>query len=417
MKVVRKILPLSIYDVSGIESWLEKQADAGLFPVSLNSWATFTRNGVPGTRFRLVVKVGKGGPITLEQLELFRESGWHYVCSVSRIYDLFYTTDPEAVEVYSDWESRGFSLEPLKKRIISYRRRRWILFAALAAVVIWAVFFFESPYDIQPDHFARLVLVLLNLFQPAPLLFLACVIWIWRLNSRDWRLLQRMYKALSQGLPPPASKGPSKAMVWDQIILIALTLMLVVAVVISRFDILNPWENISLDRFSKPYITIQTIEQEPVLPWEELFEEEPVEGKPENYAEQKFSLLAPTWYRVVQEAYSTQSGSQPNYFSPKPENGTERYAPDLDATYFELLLPALARPVAKAQMDAYRLVNLNWSYTELSDTGLDFAIYATETDGIWQMLAIGKENRVAVFRYAGREQLPDHLQELSETVN
>lgn len=85
-----------------------------------------------------------------------------------------------------------------------------------------------------------------------------------------------------------------------------------------------------------------------------------------------FLFLAPTWYRVVQEAYSTQSGSQLNYFSPKPENGAERYAPDLDATYFELLLPALARPVAKAQMDAYRLVNLNWSYTELSDIGAGF---------------------------------------------
>ena len=53
MKKVYKILPLSIYDIPGIESWLEEQANSGFFPVFLNSWVAFTPTGVPGTRFRL----------------------------------------------------------------------------------------------------------------------------------------------------------------------------------------------------------------------------------------------------------------------------------------------------------------------------------------------------------------------------
>ncbi len=56
MKKTYKILPLSIYDISGIETWLEDQANIGLFPVFLNSWAAFTFTGVPGTRFRLIVQ-------------------------------------------------------------------------------------------------------------------------------------------------------------------------------------------------------------------------------------------------------------------------------------------------------------------------------------------------------------------------
>ena len=55
MKKVYKILPLSIYDIPGIESWLEEQANSGFFPVFLNSWVAFTPTGVPGTRFRLAV--------------------------------------------------------------------------------------------------------------------------------------------------------------------------------------------------------------------------------------------------------------------------------------------------------------------------------------------------------------------------
>lgn len=53
MKKVRKFLPLSIYDIPGMEHWLEEQANAGLFPVFLDAWVTFTPTGVPGTRFRL----------------------------------------------------------------------------------------------------------------------------------------------------------------------------------------------------------------------------------------------------------------------------------------------------------------------------------------------------------------------------
>lgn len=411
MKKVRKILPLSIYDIPGIEKWLEEQANAGLFPVYVNTWVTFTTNGVPGTRFCLVAREEK--EISLDQLELFRDAGWHYAGSVAGIYFLFYTTDAEAVEVYSDWESRGLSLKPLRKRLASCRRRNWILYAVLAAVIVWALFFFEGTYDVQPDHTTHLTMALLVLFQPAALLVILTVIWLWRQNQRDRRLLRRTYKAMEQGMAPPPSKGPSKAIVRDRVILLALLLPLAVLLLIGS---LNPWKKIPLERFSRPYISLQSVEQEEVFPWEDLFAESPVGGGLENYAEKKFSVLAPVWYQVTQEAYSAQSGSQPNYFSPKPENGVERYAPDLDAAYFDLLIPALSRPVAEAQMDAYRLVNLEWSYTELSCPGLDFAIYATEPDGIWQMLAIGKGHRVAVFRYAGREQLPERLQVLSEAV-
>ena len=41
MKTVRKIIPVSLYDIPGLEAWLEKQAGEGLFPVRLGRWASF----------------------------------------------------------------------------------------------------------------------------------------------------------------------------------------------------------------------------------------------------------------------------------------------------------------------------------------------------------------------------------------
>ena len=416
MKKVYQIFPFSIYDFAGIEHWLEQQANRGLFPVSLHSLAVFTPTGVPGTRFRLVVKDRQEAEPSAEQIELSQEAGWTFSGCVADLYFLFYTTDADAVEFYTDLESRGITLAPVQKQLARYRRRQWLIYSVLAIAVIWSLFFFESQFDVQPDHLTQLTIILLNLFQPSALLFVACAALLWQKNRHDRKTLSSLYQSLVQGLEPPAAPGPSKAIVRRQIVLSILLVPLAGSMLLHTFDGLNPWKEIPLEQFSAPYTSIQAIEREPVLPWEELFEEAPFAEVSENYANKKFSLLAPAWYSVTQNGYSPQSGSQENVFSPKPVNGEARYAPSFDAAYYDLLLSALARPVAMAQMDAYRLVNLTWSYESLDDTGLDFAIYATEPGDVWQMLAIGKGSRVAVFRYAGREQLPDHLQELSRCL-
>lgn len=122
------------------------------------------------------------------------------------------------------------------------------------------------------------------------------------------------------------------------------------------------------------------------------------------------------WYSVTQTAYSPQSGSRGNVFSKDPENGANRYSPELDTTCFTLLFPSMAEPVARAQMDQYRLINLRWNYESLDYPGLDFVILTDEPNGLWQMAALGKGGRVAVFRYGGQEKLRDHLDTLAALV-
>ena len=418
VKKIRKFIPVSLYDIPGMEQWLEEQAREGLFPVHLGSWATFLPTARRGYRFRLDV-IGKGrSEPSLEQLELYRQGGWEYALSIGHAYYLFYTTDPSAPELFSDYQSRGLSLEPLKQALASYRRRKLLIYSLIAAVLLWALFFFESRFDVQPDRFARLPLAALYVFEPTSLLFLLCAIFLARINFRDHRTLRRTYAALMEGLPPPPSPGPSPWIRLENLLMLAILPPLAAALLISQVDFLNPWKEIPLSGFDRPYIAIQELEQEPVLYWEELFADPPFHEQPETYAQVRFSLLAPTWYSVTQEAYSPQAGAQSNAFSPNPGNGAYRYSPDLDMTRFHLLLPALTRPVAKAQMDAYRLVNLEWSYQEVDYPGLDFVILAApdDPDKTWQMAALGRGGTVAVFRYAGVETLADHLDQLASMV-
>lgn len=416
MKKIRKILPFSIYDIPGIEHWLEEQANNGLFPTRLDAWATFTPNAVPGTRFRLEPYGEAGKAPSQEQLLLYREAGWEYAFPVGTAYFLFYTTDPAAVELYSDFESRGLSIACLEHRIKKYQRVRYATFFLIAAGFVWALFFLQSKFDVQPDRFARIPLLVIRLFSPTFLILLLSALFIWWQRRRDYQILNKTCRALKEGLPPPNSPGPRRGIVWENRAILILLPILLLSLI---FSLINTYGHTAkpLEEFSRPHITLQKLEQEEVVSSQALFGLSE-RHEEENTAQHHFSLLAPVWYETTQTAYATAEGDY-HGFSPNPETDyyrALRYTPSLDAMYLRLLIPALARPVAKAQLDTYRLVNLHWQYEERVVPGLDFVILASASDSVWQMAAIGKGSRVAVFRYGGREDLREHLDDLASIL-
>lgn len=410
MKKIRKMLPVSIYDLSGLETWLEEQAKAGLFPVFMNSWVTFTPTALPGTRFRLEPREGDGDSPGPEMLEKCREAGWDFALTVGSLYYLFYTTRPGVSELCFDDRGRMEYMARIERRSRRSRLTGWAVFLLTAALGLWGVLHFQSSFDVQPDHYAGLPLILLSLFEPTMLILAAALLLIYRQDRRDRRALKkssRVSEKLRQYVPP---------LRWAAVenILVMVLAVLVLIGGLCRALELNPLDHIALEKFRRPYVDIQELESREVTPWEELFQEAPPGGQTENYGRLRFSVLSSRWYSVTQEAYDT-VGTESRIFSPLPEEG-QAYAPDLDMTCFTLLIPAMARPVALAQLDEYRLVNLRWSYEELDVPGLDFAILAEEPEGIWQMAALGRGGRVAVFRYAGEEKLEEHMELLASMV-
>ena len=416
MSTIRKIIPFSLYDIPGLEQWLEGQANQGLFPTHLGSWATFEDRGVPGTRFRLdpfANRAGEGLEPTQEKLELYRQAGWEYAFRVGRAYFLFYTTDPHTPELFSDYQSQGLSLDRLANSLRSYHRRKIVLWSLLG-ILFLAALFLGHQYDVQPDNFVRLPLILLYAFDPILLLFLAGIFFYSRpIDRRDRKALFSTYNALKDGLPPPPSPGPSRRIVRENIAALVLGPILVALVLYNQFGdsrlTLRP-----VEEFTAPYISLYDLEQVPLGPYETVYRKNSGLSS-ENVAQRYFSLLSPVWYEVSQDLDALQPGRKPSTFSPDPHGGEYTYSPTLDMTYFHTL-PPLAKPVARAQMDLYRLVNLYWSYEEVDWPGTDFVILATVEDDPWQMAAVGRGGRVAVFCYAGVEKLSDHLDLLAEMV-
>lgn len=413
MKTVYKILPVSIFDISGLEQWLEEQANQGLSPVHLGSYASFTKDGVPGTRYRLEPLGKMGTEPTPEQLELYHSAGWEYAFPIARAYFLFYTTDPDAPELYSDLATRRQSLDRLAKQIKSTRVKRLLIPVLVVVVLLAAMLWPVSRFDVQPDRWANFPILLLYLTNPMLLIFVITVAFQLPREFREYRTLLNTHEALKSGLIPPPSQISGKRIAFENISQLILLPVLVLCLILNY---IIP-QNKPLSQFELPYVSLSDMENKDLFTYDELFGESSYYSEDKNQTNRQFSLLSPGWYEVSQYLHSAQAGTQTNAFSPNPEGGKYRYSPSLDMVRFSLLVSALSRSVAEAQLDAYRLINVYWTYEEVDYPGTDFVILAKEEDGIWQMAALGSGKHVAVFRYAGQEKLADRLDLLSSMVN
>lgn len=104
MRHIYKFTPVSMYDVHGLEKWLEKLAAQGLFLKKYRPLVcTFEKGEARRVRYRL-----EPYPYSLavdfpdDMVELFQECGWRHVGEVHHEMLIFSCADPHAPEPHTD---------------------------------------------------------------------------------------------------------------------------------------------------------------------------------------------------------------------------------------------------------------------------------------------------------------------------
>ena len=407
MKTVRKIIPVSLYDIPGLERWLEEQAREGLFPVRLGRWASFRTGAVPGTRFRLEPWGALGTEPAPEQLELYQAQGWKYALPIGRSYFLFYAEDPEAIDLYTDYQSRGMSLERAERRLRRLRVIQYLLLALAALLVLAAA----CSALLYWSGYRPALLSLMAAANPFVVLALGADLVLAAFQRRDLRTLRDTCRALSMGLPPPPSPGPSRRMRRANVLSPVLAALIVVCLGCHIYFL---WEDgVPLDRFSRPYVTFADLEEPSLVSYETLTGRPGAFDGNQDRARDLPSLLAPVWYEVRLQGFSPEPGDEAGY-SPDPEGGKYRYHATLEQTRIRTLIPSHARTAALACLDQYPSLEGYWR--EVDYPGLDFAVVADRADDTWQLAALGKGRDAAVFFYSGQANLADHRDVLAEMV-
>lgn len=139
MKRAYKLTPVSMYDVHGLEKWLEKLAAQGLFLKKYRPLVcTFLRDEPKHVRYRLEpCRYGIDGPPD-DMLDLYQEYGWQHVGGVNHEMVIFSCSDPHAPEPHTDPDiqlEQWNELAELARK--NFRDYLLLDLGALAAMVIF----------------------------------------------------------------------------------------------------------------------------------------------------------------------------------------------------------------------------------------------------------------------------------------
>lgn len=396
---VCKITPVSVYDVRGLESWLEDMARRGLFLKRLRpAFSTFQRGPAQPLRYRVEPcrRIMDDTP-PQAMLDLYQDFGWHFVCDANSELLVFSTQDPEAPEPHSDPELQG----ALWKKLYRSKRRGFlfILAVTLALLVLLPVFLFGKGAP-----------TLTLLTTTAPILIVYLVFFLVTLPGY-WAEAQRLgliVKQLEEGVPlDHRSAYPRRR--WSEIATLVTTLVLFAAVITVQNILpltgggVRPLEDLT----AFPALSLAEVEGEGYVP--DIFV---MEGRDyANFCEPSHYLLCWNQWDVVQTG------------DIEPEGWVR-----MEINWYDLPAPLsfLSAPLARELLDSAMGLDQDiwwtdnagaaWTveYTPHLEAG--FLAAARREDSGFQVAAVSMGDRAAVVRYTGRGSLTDHLDEIVDMV-
>lgn len=392
---VCKITPVSVYDVRGLESWLEDMARRGLFLKRLRpTFSTFQRGPAQPLRYRVEPcrRIMDDTP-PQAMLDLYQDFGWHFVCDANSELLVFSTQDPEAPEPHSDPELQGV----LWKKLYRSKRRGFlfILVVTLALLVLLSVFLFGKGAP-----------TLTLLTTTAPILIVYLVFFLVTLPGY-WAEVQRLgliVKQLEEGVPlDHRSAYPRRR--WSEIATLVTTLVLF-ATVITVQNILpltgggaRPLEDLT----AFPALSLAEVEGEGYVP--NIFV---MEGRDyANFCDLEHYLLCWNQWDVVQTG------------DIEPEGWVR-----MEINWYDLPAPLsfLSAPLARELLDSAMGLDQDiwwtdnagaaWTVEYIPHPEAGFLAAARREDGGFQVAAVSMGDRAAVVRYTGQGNLADHLDEI-----
>ena len=197
-------LPCPLWDIQGIENWLNELAAKGYELERFSRFWSIGRVKFQSTaeakhcRYRLA-PIGKGTKELRERAANYRELGWRFVEQIGNLYAVYRCGDPEAPDLYTDPESLGYAM----KRLI---RRQWLGAGVVLLWVCWLLRGMLAQLFTAPVVLA--MELVLDFERLAPLyLALAVVVGSTALGAL-YQLVRfiQLRRRLAQGELPPVQK-------------------------------------------------------------------------------------------------------------------------------------------------------------------------------------------------------------------
>lgn len=346
-KRVKKLVPYALWDFTGLQTWLNQQAQAGY---ALAKWPGWTFIGIAyfqkdpsavHARYCLdPIQKHFGEAQLAEQAARYRELGWSYAGKIWNHYAIYRCDDPQAPELYTDPDSLAWAMKK-QVRLALLRPLFW-----LACFVLDFLYFWDGAALLhQREQFVMNVILNVETLIPLYAALLAMFLYALVLGIRTLLGVRRIRASLRRGEWPEARPFHRREMAFLLFPWLLLGVLLLILIPTYLFGVTGPKTMSGPEEWDFPHVTLEEI-----LPAGATF-------RPYNHQEMLSidtldrSWLAPEQYDVAQGGTVQVDGG--------PQQDTRLYQESI-----QTLSPSLAQAVYRgrvaAQHRSLELYRLNW---------------------------------------------------------
>ena len=115
---MKRIFPIDLSDIGGVESYLSDMAAEGFFIKKLGLIAEYEKLSPKKATYRLEPLMKDEMKPNDSIIDGYNEFGWKYVCTdENRLFHVFVSFDERPDEIHTDIETQKYSFDYLAKRI------------------------------------------------------------------------------------------------------------------------------------------------------------------------------------------------------------------------------------------------------------------------------------------------------------
>ncbi len=376
-KNYHRIIPVTNYDIAGMETWLSDMAEKGFFLTDLGAYLGHFRKTEPKTvRYRLEPAGKNEQRPNPELYEIYKENGWRYITTRSKMFHVFMAEDATAPEIHTDPVIQSGTLKKIVRQLVIS------LTVAVAFVPLFVIFsvsvFWPGGDWVRP--------VLLdfnyNLYVVFPIYILVSI-GAFISAARLIKLRRRLHK----GLPFEHRRKYKRGIVLRIIELcatFACVFALVVSLIVYAATGVGNHKPLSEIRRDVPVLSLAEIDPGYV------------HGSYGSF-NRGYTPLVPVQYTIFQR-----------------KEANDPYQIVLQTNYYKAAFPCLTKHVYNEQNRFFiEFLEHNADYEPLATPLFDEAVYCSSD--LAQTIIAYRNKTVIVVRYYGDEYLPDKLDLIADT--
>ncbi|WP_291635472.1 DUF2812 domain-containing protein [Clostridium sp.] len=393
-KTIRKFRPSDFWRIGEHESWFSEMASNGLHLKKVGiSFAHFTKGEPRQMRYRIDVFNYKN--ITLEQKEMYSESGWDYVASYG-LFNVFSSPDElNAPELHTDPAEQAYTLNYLDKKFTKSA-------IGIAVAIALMIGIFVALWFINSAHYLALVDGLI--IQIA--IMIIAELYVVYTSVQAAVSMHALRKTLSEGKPINHS-APWKMKYKVNLIVVSVIMILAICAVIHPIMqmTMRKTKALPISSIGLPIVRLADVEQNP-----ELVPEQPAYNRNNIDWNSRYSYA---WSIVSPlQIESDERGEVANELW---NDGSGIYSPNISNWAYKINLPYINEGVLSDLINRYGEKFKGAVYVEMEHPDFDKLI-VHEGDYFGKEVFAAKGKGVIYIRYQGNASINSLIEAVAEKI-